>query len=80
LKTFSLRLWRSTAASIRPSTVLDDLERGPGGITNADDLFLGPLLPRVRPRKTRANVPAVDLLARLGMETGLRPVFATPSA
>src|SRR6185312_14764290 len=54
---------------IRPSTVLDDLERGPGGITNADDLFLGPLLPRVALANSR-NVPAVDLLARLGMEQG----------
>jgi len=54
---------------IRPSTVLDDLQRGPGGITNADDLFLGPLLPRVALANSR-NVPAVDLLARLGMEQG----------
>jgi len=54
---------------IRPSTVLDDLERGPGGIANADDLFLGPLLPRVALANSR-NVPAVDLLARLGMEQG----------
>ncbi len=54
---------------IRPSTILDDLERGPGGITNADDLFLGPLLPRVALANSR-NVPAVDLLARLGMEQG----------
>jgi penicillin-binding protein 1C len=54
---------------IRPSTVLDDLERGPGGITNADDLFLGPLLPRVALANSR-NVPAVDLLARLGLEQG----------
>jgi penicillin-binding protein 1C len=54
---------------IRPSTPLDDLERGPGGITNADDLFLGPLLPRVALANSR-NVPAVDLLARLGMEQG----------
>ncbi|MEA2603251.1 MAG: penicillin-binding protein [Acidobacteriota bacterium] len=54
---------------IRPSTVLDDLQRGPGGITNADDLFLGPLLPRVALANSR-NVPAVDLLTRLGMEQG----------
>ena len=54
---------------IRPSTVLDDLQRGPGGITNADDLFLGPLLPRVALANSR-NVPAVDLLSRLGMEQG----------
>ncbi|HEX3528462.1 MAG TPA: transglycosylase domain-containing protein [Thermoanaerobaculia bacterium] len=54
---------------IRPSTVLDDLQRGPGGITNADDLFLGPLLPRVALANSR-NVPAVDLLARLGLDQG----------
>ena len=54
---------------IRPSTVLDDLQRGPGGITNADDLFLGPLLPRVALANSR-NVPAVDLLARIGLEPG----------
>jgi penicillin-binding protein 1C len=54
---------------IRPSTILDDLQRGPGGITNADDLFLGPLLPRVALANSR-NVPAVDLLARIGLEQG----------
>jgi len=30
---------------ITPATILDDLDRGAGGITNADGLFLGPLLP-----------------------------------
>lgn len=54
---------------IKPSTVLDDLQRGPGGITNADDLFLGPLLPRVALANSR-NVPAVDLLARIGLDQG----------
>lgn len=54
---------------IRPTTVLDDLQRGPGGITNADDLFLGPLLPRVGLANSR-NVPAVDLLGRIGLERG----------
>ena len=52
-----------------PATVLDDLQRGPGGITNADDLFLGPLLPRVALANSR-NVPAVDLLSRIGLDTG----------
>jgi penicillin-binding protein 1C len=28
---------------ITPASILDDLERGAGGITNADDAFLGPL-------------------------------------
>jgi penicillin-binding protein 1C len=55
--------------TITPATVLDDLHRGPGGITNADDDFLGPLLPRAALANSR-NVPAVDLLARLGIEEG----------
>lgn len=42
---YALALERRT---ITPATVLDDLERGPGGITNADDLFLGP------PRRARS--------------------------
>lgn len=54
---------------IRPATILDDLQRGPGGITNADDLFLGPLLPRVALANSR-NVPAVELLSRLGLDQG----------
>jgi penicillin-binding protein 1C len=54
---------------ITPATVLDDLERGAGGITNADDLFLGPLLPRVALGNSR-NVPAADLLARVGVDQG----------
>ena len=27
--------------AITPATLLDDIERGPGGIGNADDAFLG---------------------------------------
>ncbi len=52
---------------IAPNSVLDDLGPGAGGIVNADDRFLGPLLPRVALANSR-NVPAVDLLARLGLE------------
>lgn len=55
--------------TITPATVLDDLQRGPGGIVNADDDYLGPLLPRAALANSR-NVPAVDLLARLGIEEG----------
>ena len=55
--------------TITPATILDDLQRGAGGIVNADDHFLGPLLPRVALANSR-NVPAVDLLARLGIEEG----------
>jgi penicillin-binding protein 1C len=54
---------------ISPATVLDDLQRGPGGVTNADDVFLGPLLPRVALANSR-NVPAVDLLGRVGLDEG----------
>lgn len=55
--------------TITPATVLDDLQRAPGGIVNADDDYLGPLLPRVALANSR-NVPAVNLLARLGIEEG----------
>jgi penicillin-binding protein 1C len=54
---------------IAPATMMDDLERGPGGIANADDSFLGPLLPRVALANSR-NVPAVHLLAELGLDQG----------
>ncbi len=54
---------------ITPATILDDLQRGPGGIGNADRAFLGPLLPR-RALANSRNVPAVQLLADLGLETG----------
>jgi len=55
--------------AISPATVLDDLQRGPGGVTNADDVFLGPLLPRVALANSR-NVPAVELLSRIGLDEG----------
>ena len=54
---------------ITPATVLDDLERGAGGIANADGRFLGPLLPRIALANSR-NVPVADLLARLGLDAG----------
>ena len=54
---------------IGPTTLMDDLERGPGGIANADDAFMGPLLPRVALANSR-NVPAVLLLGRLGLDQG----------
>ena len=53
--------------AINPATILDDLDRGAGGIANADGLFLGPLLPRVALANSR-NVPAVVLLARIGVD------------
>jgi penicillin-binding protein 1C len=52
---------------ITPATILDDLDRAAGGVTNADGLFLGPLLPRVALANSR-NVPATELLARIGVD------------
>ncbi|MCG8461744.1 MAG: transglycosylase domain-containing protein, partial [Holophagales bacterium] len=54
---------------IDATTVLDDLARGAGGIANADGRFFGPLLPRFALAASR-NVPAADLLARLGLQEG----------
>jgi penicillin-binding protein 1C len=54
---------------LSPATILDDVERGPGGIANADDRFLGPLLPRVALANSR-NVPAARLLAAVGLDQG----------
>ncbi|MBN2797741.1 MAG: transglycosylase domain-containing protein [Deltaproteobacteria bacterium] len=51
---------------ITPATVLDDLKRGPDGITNYDSSYLGPLLPRVALANSR-NVPAAGLLHQLGI-------------
>src|SRR5207249_3868901 len=51
--------------AITPATILDDILRTPGDITNADEAFLGPLLPRVALANSR-NVPAANLLARIG--------------
>ncbi|MBN2370837.1 MAG: transglycosylase domain-containing protein [Vicinamibacteria bacterium] len=55
--------------SITPASILDDIERGAGGITNADDRFLGPLLPRTALANSR-NVTAANLLARVGVDEG----------
>jgi penicillin-binding protein 1C len=55
--------------AIGPATLMDDLERGPGGVANADDTFMGPLLPRVALANSR-NVPAVLLLGRVGLDQG----------
>lgn len=54
--------------TIDPSTILDDLEPGPGGILNSNERFLGPMLPRVALANSR-NVPAVALLSRIGLDT-----------
>lgn len=54
---------------IGPATVLDDLGRSREGIENADESYLGPLLPRQALGNSR-NVPAVDVLRRLGLAPG----------
>ncbi|MBN1551222.1 transglycosylase domain-containing protein [bacterium] len=54
--------------TINPTTVLDDIDRGAGGVTNADESFLGPLLPRAALANSR-NVPAVNVLSKTGLET-----------
>lgn len=52
---------------VDPGTVLDDLQRGPDGIGNADGQFMGPLLPRVSLANSR-NVPAIELTRQMGLE------------
>lgn len=52
---------------ITPATILDDLARGPEGIRNADNFFLGPILPRVALGNSR-NVPAVELARDVGSD------------
>ena len=54
---------------ITPTTMLDDVDRGAGGIVNSDGRFLGPLLPRVALANSR-NVPAANLLDRTGLDVG----------
>jgi len=52
-----------------PLTVLDDLGRAEAGVDNADGAFLGPMLPR-RALANSRNVPAVEVLDRLGVGNG----------
>ncbi len=54
---------------IAPQDVLADLPEGAAGISNADHDFLGPLLPRQALANSR-NVPAANLLRRIGLNTG----------
>ncbi|MEM1176766.1 MAG: transglycosylase domain-containing protein [Acidobacteriota bacterium] len=54
---------------LRPTWILDDLERGAGGIQNSDGRFLGPLLPRYALANSR-NVPAATVLSQLGLDKG----------
>jgi penicillin-binding protein 1C len=54
---------------IAPQDVLADLPQGASGIANADHDFLGPLLPRQALANSR-NVPAANLLHRIGLDDG----------
>ena len=54
---------------IQPAEVLADLPEGAPGINNADNAFLGPLLPRQALANSR-NVPAANLLRRIGLQDG----------
>ena len=54
---------------IAPQDVLADLPEGAAGISNADHDFLGPLLPRQALANSR-NVPAANLLRRIGLAQG----------
>ncbi|MEM9557648.1 MAG: transglycosylase domain-containing protein [Acidobacteriota bacterium] len=52
---------------LTPASIVDDLGRGAGGITNADGRYLGPLTPRSALANSR-NVPAAELVERLGVD------------
>jgi penicillin-binding protein 1C len=54
---------------IAPQDILADRPEGAAGIANADHDFLGPLLPRQALANSR-NVPATNLLRRLGLAEG----------
>lgn len=62
---YALALERGT---IRASDTLADLPEGASWIGNADGQFLGPMLPRQALANSR-NVPATNLLRRVGLET-----------
>jgi len=55
---------------LTPADVMEDLPEGAAGISNADRNFLGPLLPRQALANSR-NVPAANLLRKIGLDTGL---------
>ena len=54
---------------LAPSDVMEDSPEGASGIENADNAYLGPLLPRQALANSR-NIPAATLLARIGLQTG----------
>ena len=55
--------------AVVPEQVLADMPEGAAGVGNADHDFLGPLLPRQALANSR-NVPATNLLRRLGLAEG----------
>lgn len=57
--------------NITSATILDDLPAVGGGIANADDIYLGPMLPRQALANSR-NVPAARLLDDIGLDNGYR--------
>jgi penicillin-binding protein 1C len=56
---------------LKPTDMLLDLPEGASGIGDADREFLGPMLPRQALANSR-NVPATNLLRRIGLETAFR--------
>ncbi len=54
--------------ALKATDILADLPEGASGVNNADGAFLGPLLPRQALANSR-NVPATNLLRRVGVET-----------
>jgi penicillin-binding protein 1C len=68
LKPFLYALALDTGV-LHPSDVMEDSPEGASGIENADNDYLGPLLPRQALANSR-NVPAVTLLARIGLNAG----------
>ena len=56
---------------LAPSDMLADVPEGASGVNNADGLYLGPLSPRQALANSR-NVPAANLLRRVGVEENFR--------
>lgn len=54
---------------LQPNSIVEDLERGPDGVGNMDERFLGPMLVREALANSR-NVPAISLLRTMGLENG----------
>ena len=52
---------------LKTTDLLNDIPEGASGVSNADGLYLGPLMPRQALANSR-NVPATNLLRRVGLE------------